>query len=173
MAQEFDSIDATIADLEARIAAMTEAVAALRKAKDALGLVGNVGGSSVRRGTADIQIDQFVGKSIVEAAEQYLKLVGRPARATAEIIEGLNRGGLHKVSPDSVTTLFTRSHNTDGPIVRVQKGVWGIAEWYPKRPPKLGRTTKEVIGDGVAAGKSVEELVGDELEAADDREEAK
>lgn len=35
-----------IADLEARIAAMMEAVAALRKAKDALGVVGLTGGGS-------------------------------------------------------------------------------------------------------------------------------
>jgi len=101
MAQEFDSIDATIADLEARIAAMTEAVAALRKAKDALGLVGNVGGSSVRRGTADIQIDQFVGKSI---ASPITSLVVRPSFG--------GRFGYHSAIPQ--TPFWTR---TIGPSV--------------------------------------------------------
>jgi hypothetical protein len=80
------------------------------------------------------------------------------------------QGGL-KVSPDSVVTILTRSHNNDGPIIRIQKGVWGLAAWYPKRPAKIGRSTKEVIDEGMTEGKPVDEIIEDEVEASRDRRE--
>lgn len=148
MADEQSSIDATIADLESRVMAMQEALASLRKAKEILGTAGIGTGapSGPPRVTSEIQVDQFVGMNIVPAAEAYLRHVGRPARPTAEMIEGLGKGGL-RASPDSVTTLLTRSHNGDGPIVRAQKGYWGLAEWYSRRPPRIGRTAylKDVV----------------------------
>jgi hypothetical protein len=77
--------------------------------------------------------------SITEAAEKYLRIVGRPARATQEIVDGLLKGGLERVSPESAATLFIRSHNTNGKVVRVQKGLWGLDEWYQKRPARIRR----------------------------------
>ena len=53
MAQEIGGIDGAIAELEARIATMQEALSALRKAKDALGLVGGpMTGLGAKRGSA-------------------------------------------------------------------------------------------------------------------------
>ena len=110
MAQEIGGIDGAIAELEARIATMQEALSALRKAKEALGLVGGpMTGLGAKRGTADIEVDQFVGMGIVEATEAYLRLVGRPAKATSDILDALGKGGLQRISPDSATTLWTRS----------------------------------------------------------------
>ncbi len=132
MADEASDIDSVIATLEAKVASLQEAVLALRKAKDALG------GSVVLtpgRGTLTVSHDTFTGLTILQASERYLRMVGRPARTTDEITEALSRGGV-KATPASVATTMIRSHNADGPVVRVQKGVFGLADWYPKRPPR-------------------------------------
>lgn len=170
MADEFD-IDSAITGLEVKIAAMQDALASLRKARDTLAGVGIASGS---RGGSQIVHDSFVGLSIVEASEQYLKLVGRPARSTDELVDALTRGGLQRVAPASVATLLIREHNGGGAIVRAQKGFWGLAQWYPKRPPKLkrtgtvpeGKTVEDVVEEGVAEGKTVEEMIDEAVGVA-------
>jgi len=137
MADNTNDFDAMIAKIEGQIAALQRAVGALRDAKDAMsGIVSGVGHTG-RSG--NIAVDEFTGKSITDATEVFLKLVGRPPRSTQEIVEGLQKGGLERVSQDSVATLLIRSHNSGGKVVRVQKGLWGLEEWYGKRPPKITR----------------------------------
>jgi hypothetical protein len=53
------------------------------------------------------------------------------------------------------------SDRDDGPIVRVQKGLWGLAEWYPKRPPKIRRETKAVEEDEEQQAQ-IKEMIEDE-----------
>ena len=153
MADDLD-IDAMIAAYEAKIAAMQDAVSALKKARDALGGVGLSSGRPVSGG--QLHPDSFVGMSIVEASAQYLKMAGRPARSTDEIVDALTRGGLQRVSPASVATLLIREHNNEGPVVRVQKGFYGLAEWYPRRPAKVKRAGT------VTEGKTVEDVAEDD-----------
>jgi hypothetical protein len=133
MPDEHTELDALIESYEAKIASMQDAVAALKKARDALG---GLSLGSQRATDTEIGPDAFTGMTIAEAAEKYLRIVGRPARTTENIVEGLMRGGLRKVSPASVASILVREHNSDGPVVRVQKGVFGLAAWYPRRPPK-------------------------------------
>jgi len=76
---------------------------------------------------AEIQPDTFHGKNILQASEKYLRMAGRPARSTEEIAEALGRGGV-TASAGSVATILGRSKN--GPIQRVKRGLWGLAEWY-------------------------------------------
>jgi hypothetical protein len=134
---------------------MQDALASLKKVRDTLTEAGiaSGGGVGARPSGGQILHDSFVGMSIVEAAEQYLKIVGRPARSTDEVVEALTGGGLQRVAPASVATLLIREHNGGGAIVRAQKGFWGLAEWYPKRPPKLKRSGT------VPEGKTVEDVV--------------
>jgi hypothetical protein len=149
MANDSADIDALIASYEVKIAALQEAVAALRKAKDALegaSLSTGVAGATATR-PAEIGPDTFTGLTILQAAERYLRMVGRPARTTEEIVEAVARGGLQKASPGSVATILIRSHNGEGPVVRVQKGLFGLADWYPKRPPKTKGSAKGVSDD--------------------------
>jgi hypothetical protein len=170
MANELD-IDAMIAAYEAKIAAMQEAVSALKKARDALGGSGLSAGGRTGGGQ-QLHPDSFVGMSIVEASAQYLRIVGRPARSTEEIVDALVRGGLQRVSPASVATLLIREHNNEGPVVRVQKGFYGLAEWYPRRPPKLkragtvteGKTVEDVVEEGLAEGATAEEMIDEVVE---------
>jgi hypothetical protein len=142
MPDELD-FDSMIATMEVKVSALQEAISALRKAKDALAASGlSVTGASADR--IEIAPDEFTGLTIAEAAHKYLKKVGRPARTTEAIVDALTRGGLQRISPASVSTILFRGHNADAPVVRIQKGLWGLAEWYPKRPPKITRSLKDV-----------------------------
>jgi hypothetical protein len=156
MAEDLD-IDNMISGFEAKIAAMQDAVAALKKARDILAGGGLTSGRA-GAGGGQLHPDSFVGMSIAEASAEYLRMVGRPARSTEEIVDALTRGGLQRVSPASVATLLIREHNNDGDVVRVQKGYYGRAEWYPRRPPKLKRT------GSVTEGKNVEDAVEEAAE---------
>ncbi len=162
MAEDTD-LDATIAALEAKIVAYQDAVAALRKAKEALDSAGIAAVGAGPRTNPEIGPDRFFKRSIIEASQEYLRLVGRPARPTAEIIEGLKAGGLQRVSPGSVTTILMRSDSAGGPVVRVQKGMWGLAEWYgnKKARPLVRRVIKVTKDDGTV--KTADELIDERL----------
>ena len=76
---------------------------------------------------AEIMPDTFHGKNILQAAEAYLEMVGRPARSTEEIAEALGKGGVSATAP-SVATILGRSKGSG--VQRVKRGLWGLAEWY-------------------------------------------
>lgn len=78
----------------------------------------------------EITVDTFHGKNILQAAEKYLRMVGRPARSTEEIAEALTKGGL-SAAAGSVATILGRS--TDSQISRVKRGLWGLKEWYAEK----------------------------------------
>lgn len=78
-------------------------------------------------GTVEIEPDTFHGKNILQAAEKYLNMVGRPARSTEEIAEQLGRGGV-TATAGSVATILGRDKS--GRISRVKRGLWGLKEWY-------------------------------------------
>ena len=80
---------------------------------------------------AEILPDTFVGQTIVEAACNFLRMAGRPAKSTEQISDALSSGGL-RVSRESVASLLMRdSNSTSGSIHKVGRGVWGLVEWYP------------------------------------------
>jgi hypothetical protein len=75
----------------------------------------------------EIQDDTFHGKNILQAAQAYLEMVGRPARSTEEIAEAIAKGGVSATAP-SVATILGRSKGSG--VQRVKRGLWGLAEWY-------------------------------------------
>lgn len=86
----------------------------------------------------------FLGMSIPDAAKKLLNAKRQPMR-TPEIAAELERGGLHLTSADKVNTIgsvLLRRFNTVGDVVRVQRGVWGLAEWYPGRRFNKSATVK-------------------------------
>jgi hypothetical protein len=74
-----------------------------------------------------VEDDTFHTLNILQAAEKYLRMVGRPARSTEEIAEMLTKGGL-STTQGSVATILGRSK--DSQISRVKRGLWGLKEWY-------------------------------------------
>jgi hypothetical protein len=79
-----------------------------------------------------IHPDTFFGLGIAEASKKYLKLVGR-AQHTRIIGDALARGGIKRPSDNSLFSILVRAAKGRD-VVKVGKGMWGLAEWYPKRP---------------------------------------
>jgi len=100
-------------------------------------------GGVVSTGTANtgqIGQDEFFRMSTPEAVKKFLKIVGKPARATTDIVDGLKRGGLTAANYTNVYTALTRLQKKDE-VVKVGDN-WGLEEWYPPAP----RETKPANG---------------------------
>ncbi len=88
-------------------------------------------GTSISSG--QIGSDEFFRLSTPDAIKKFLKIVGKPARATTDIIDGLKRGGLNS-NYTNVYTALTRLQKKG--VVKVGDN-WGLDEWYPPAPAKL------------------------------------
>lgn len=84
---------------------------------------------------------QFFGKSGPKASKELLEMFGpsRPLK-TDEIFQAVKKGG---VQIGSAGTLY-RSLTRDGAFLRVGRGRWGLAEWYPEAAKrKAGAPTED------------------------------
>lgn len=145
MASENGTVDyvAVLADLEAKRSQIDAAIAGISvmlgqaappASIGAQGAAGNSGGA-----TAEIQPDSFFSLSIPDAAKKYLGMRKRTA-TTPEIVEALRRGGQQNAGSENysitVGTVLNRAYTNGTGIVRVSRGTWGLAEWYPNKPRK-------------------------------------
>ncbi len=131
---------AVLADMEAKRAQLDAAIAGIRVM---LGLPAGTAGvatpSPQPTNSAEIAPDSFFGLSIPDAAKKFLALRKRAA-TTPEIADGLQRGGQPNASsesfPNTVGSVLARVYANGAGIVRVARGTWGLAEWYPNKPRK-------------------------------------
>ncbi len=146
-------VDAMIADLEAKKAAIENAIMALRAIYPAEPSLGTIlaGGPPASGKAVDperIPTDAFFGmRSLAEAAKKYLSLVKRK-QTTKEIVQALERGGFPHQSKSLYSTLYTALQREEeregGDIVRIGSE-WAIASWYPGRGrrPKVGNEKQQ------------------------------
>lgn len=134
---------AVLADLEAKRAQLDNAIAGIRVM---LGLPSGplVGSASLPQpaaSAAEIASDAFFGLSIPDAAKKFLAMRKRTA-TTPEIVDGLKRGGQQNAASENfantVGSVLARVYSSGAGIVRVARGTWGLAEWYPNKPRKPG-----------------------------------
>lgn len=102
-------------------------------------------GSTAIASTGQIGTDEFFRLSTTEAIKKLLKIVGKPARSTQDIIDGLKRGGSNTASYTNVYTSLGRLQKKKE-VVKVGDN-WGLEEWYPPAPSKL----KVLIGNSQEA----------------------
>lgn len=79
--------------------------------------------------------DAFFRMSIADAAKKYLAMVKRKQSIQA-IADALEQGGMAHTSKrfyGTVLTALRRQEAQVGDIVKVGRGIWGLAEWYPNR----------------------------------------
>lgn len=96
----------------------------------------------------------FLGMTIVDAAKKLLAS-RRRTLSNSEILAAFKTGGLALSSADPLNTVgsvLTRRFNQVGDIVRMGRGVWGLAEWYPgrnfkKKDAKATSPLGELIGE--------------------------
>lgn len=77
----------------------------------------------------------FLGMTIADAARKVLATRRKPLGNT-ELVAAFKAGGLVMQSEDpenTVGSILMRRFNNVGDIVRVSRGIWGLAEWYPNR----------------------------------------
>lgn len=124
-----------LADMEAKRAALDAAITHMR-----IFLAGQVaengsnGTSSVSSiPTGEVPAGAFLGKSIPEAAKLYLQIMKRKA-TSKDIGDALRRGGMESTSNNFngiVHAVLDRYRKSGGDIVKLDRSMWGLAEWYP------------------------------------------
>lgn len=134
--------ETVLADLKAKRDQLDSAIAAIES-------VIAQGGPAINPGVqpgrdVEIRPDAFFGASILDATKKYLGMARSP-RTTQQITEALLSGGMRSDSDNfanSVGSVLNRVDRLGGSIVKVGRGMWGLAEWYPNR--KKARKAGEV-----------------------------
>lgn len=131
---------AVLADLEAKKATIEKAIAGI---KVMLGQpVGpapadGLAGTGTLPTSSEVQPDSFFGLSIPDSAKKFLGMRRRTA-TTPDIAAALKKGGQPNSGSEgfqnTVGTVLARAYANGAGIVRVSRGTWGLAEWYPNKP---------------------------------------
>jgi hypothetical protein len=118
------------ADLDAAISALERKIAA------------RGGSTSVTLGNGgQVAADEFFRLSTPDAIKKFLKIVGKPARAATDIIDGLKSGGMN-ASYTNVYTALTRL-KAKGDVAKVGDN-WGLEEWYPPAAFREGKALADL-----------------------------
>ena len=120
-----------LADLKARREALDKAIAGIEA------YLGHPqsGGTPVTQAivTESVTTHSFLGMNIADAAAKLLAMKKSPL-TTNEIADFLKNGGM--VGSDNFANsvgvaLHRANKNSDGDIMRIGRGKWGLAAWYP------------------------------------------
>ncbi len=136
-----DPYAAVLADLLAQRDRIDTAIAAIEDLRGA-GMIQRRVAAEVSETPVSMGAGAFLGMSIPDAAKKLLASERR-AMGNPEIWEKLKAGGLHLNSIDPVNTVgsvLSRRFDKTGDIVRVGRGTWGLAEWYPGRSFKSSKS---------------------------------
>ncbi len=180
-----DSLDygAVLADLQAKRAALDQAITSLQAAAASGALTAAVGDSMVMADSVavglhggEVPVGAFLGKSIPEAARLCLQIVKRKM-TSREISDALKKGGIETTAsnfPSLVHSILTRaSSKSPSEILKLDRSFWGLASWYPAgvrsgastRAPKTRRGRRNRVSaksgkhDGNGAESQIVELL--------------
>ena len=141
VAMPVDPYEAVLTDLRAKRDEIERVISTLEafRAGGSVG-VGVVSSSGSTASSKGIVVcsggpGDYLGMSIVDASKKLLAS-RRKTMANPEIAASLKAGGLAMNSREPANTIgsvLTRRFQQVGDIVRVERGQWGLAEWYPNR----------------------------------------
>lgn len=132
-----DPYDLVLKDLYAKrdqINGAIAAIEAMRGQGSAAPSAGGAGGAPSQRQESDGTHD-LLGMSIVDAAKKLLAARRKPLR-NPEIATLFKEGGLvlnSREPSNTIGSVLTRRFMEVGDVVRVDRGTWGLKEWYPNR----------------------------------------
>jgi len=144
MGEATDSEKTVLESLKRERDELNGLIEALEK-RISLRLGGTVGSSNT---SGKVGPDDFFRMTTPDAIKKFLKTVGKPARSTTDMIDGLKSGGL-ATNYTNVYTALSRLEKK-GEVVKVGDN-WGLEAWYPPAP---AREPKPALAD-----LSTEELV--------------
>ena len=147
-----DPYEAVLTDLHAKRDQIDQAIAAIeslrsgtpaggQRSKPATAANGTKGAKGAIGGD-DTGPGALLGMSISDAAKKLLA-AKRTTLKNNDLATMFKAGGLHLNSKDWVNTIgavLTRRANEVGDIVKVDRGTWGLKEWYPGRSFKKEKT---------------------------------
>lgn len=131
-----DPYEAVLADLRSKRDQLDHAIAAIEAIRTGAPSPQSV--ASPAKSALNLPTEgpgAFLGMTIVDAAKALLANRRQPL-GNPEISAAFKAGGLVLTSADPVNTIgsvLTRRFNQVGDVVRVSRGMWGLAEWYPNR----------------------------------------
>jgi hypothetical protein len=133
-----DHYDAVLADLEAQVATLQTAIAAIKAVRGG-GPIVHVGTANIFEGGAppssvDIAIDAFHKLTVAQSIKKYLAMRPKKPATTQEIVDALMAGGQANSDGNNFAVVVGNSLNrmaaADGDVSKVKRGVWGLKEWY-------------------------------------------
>lgn len=133
--QGIDPYEAVLADLRAKRDQIEQAIQTIENLRNGLGMTSGPAPGVASQNVAADGPGAFLGMTIPEAAKALLASRRRPLN-NPEIAAALKAGGLHLNSKEPVNTIgsvLTRRFNDVGDVVKIGRGTWGLAEWYPSR----------------------------------------
>ena len=164
-----ESVDypSVLADLKARRARLDDLIAGIEAVVGGSAEVVGIGESvSVKLGMSPmpaIHPDSFFGLGIGEAAKKYLKMAHR-AQHTAAIADALGKGGLKRPDVNVLSSILVRAAK-GREVTKVGKGMWGLAEWYPKPPKEPSEERRKPRKAGRPKTTSAKKVVAPEKKA--------
>jgi hypothetical protein len=156
MAAEDMDLGAVIAALEAKRAALDNAIASLRVlVSDTMNMADNltIVNATAISGSGEVPDGAFHGKSMPAAIRLYLEMV-RTKKTAREISDGLKKGGLESTSKffDKIVYSTLDRLRKANEVVKIGNA-WGLPAWFPalmragagvkSTKPRRGRPRKE------------------------------
>lgn len=136
---ESDPYAIVLADLRAQRDRIDQAIQAIESVRSGGGQSSAT--AQPRSQDAPLGDGAFHGLSISEATKKILG-VRKKQMTNTEILAELKAGGMVLTSADPLNTVgavLTRRFKETGDIVRVERGTWGLREWYPGRSWNKGQ----------------------------------
>lgn len=136
-----DPYDLVLKDLYAKRDQINGAIAAIEAMRGQGSTASGTTSTGAQKPEADIGHD-LLGMSIVDAAKKLLAIKRKPLR-NPDLATLFKEGGLVLNSREPANTIgsvLTRRFTEIGDVVRVDRGTWGLKEWYPNRSFKTTKT---------------------------------
>lgn len=143
-----DPYDAVLSDLRAKRDQIDQAIAAIESIRGGTGAALNGLAAAGAGGPPLVPPEgpgALLGMSIVDATKKLLASK-RTTLKNPEIATLFKAGGLHLNSKDWANTIgavMTRRFEEVGDVVKVDRGTWGLKEWYPNRSFKKAEAASE------------------------------
>lgn len=131
---------AVLADLKAKRDKLDAAIAGIETMLDIRELSGETTAGKSGNAKNELGPGAFLGLTVVDATTKLLKAL-RQQQRTEDIVSALKQGGIAFTSENPINTvgsILNRNWSAGGDIVRVARGVWGLAEWHPRLRKKVG-----------------------------------
>jgi hypothetical protein len=163
--QGLDPYDIVLADLRARREQIDQAIQALESLRGAPVASPRVAAQEV---SIDASIDTpgaFLGMTIADAAKKLLA-ARRKVMGNVEMAAAFKAGGLALNSAEPVNTIgavLSRRAQNIGDIVKMGRGQWGLAEWYPNRNFKKKPTRADQAAELLAKNPEMSKMLDDGL----------